>query len=436
MDTHTPPKSPLRFAYLIVLGLFGLAYLLIIRPLVTVANVRHVLFGAPRDKGVIHLHQPKHRHRVQYDLIDSDPCDAPRQAAQDHVARLAQALDWVALGAQLEDWDRAHAALPSHRRLIHPALDAIVTTLQQGPGPRRCEGLDVARIPDAVIHDAIDAFRADPNRWGLAGLIVRLLASQMWDLRGEDIAQAVREEAWFRIGETYDLALKILDEAQIETRHSSLLYAERLSLLYVAPDADRHVHPWYAAAVKADPGDSAAHMVMGNMMLPRWFGSYEDMETAARQGAAWTSDTMGMAAYAILYNRALEMEPIPVLFMDMELYAEGIHDLIRYRGPSQTDLPELAQFLYDVSHYSYPIGMTEAQDRENWDARMQQMYSLSLKIVEDHLSGIYPPAWADGERGALNMVSRAMGQELSDGLNLVVGPRGVRAVAPDAPPAK
>ena len=288
----------------------------------------------------------------------------------------------------------------------------------------------MARIPETTLEDVIACFRADPNRYGLAGLIVSMLHAQCFDLRGQSVADDVADQAWDKIAAKYETALDILDMAQVETRNSPLLYGERMSLLYFSPEADRHIFGWFEAAVKADPGDSAPLMEMGNMMLPRWFGGYEEMERTARQASVWTKDEMGTAAYAILYNSALETEGVPLFFMETELYAEAARDLALYRGCSPVLLPGLCQFLFKISQYGYPYGMTDAEDRARWDKARHTLHMLSLKLLEDYLPAVHPDSWDDGERGARYMISLAMGQELEDGLSLIVGPRGIRGVAP------
>lgn len=425
-----PSTSKLRYAFHIFLGLLILPFLVLRRPEMIMEFGRFLLesFGL---SGRTLLTSSKHRHRVQFETVDSDPSLEQLEGARMRMSDLAHAQDWVAMGEQLEEWDRTNAACVANKRLIHPGLDETIDVLIAGrPGAHRCEPLDIARIPDELIDDAMKNFKQDPNRYGLAALISRMLFSQCWDLRGQMTADTISDNAWDRMSQKYETAMSVLDQAKVETRNSSLLSDERLSLLYFSSEADRHIDDWFEAVVKADPGDSAALMSMGNMMLPRWFGDYEKMETKARQATVWTSGEMGSAAYAILYNEALSTEPVPLYFLDIELYTEAVHDLVKYRGYSPVYLPELSQFLASLSTYSYPYGMTDPEDRQIWDDNSQALRLLSLQIIEDYLPAIHPPSWINGERGALNMISHAMGQELEDGLSLKVGPRGISSYRP------
>ena len=423
--------SALQTAGYFVIGLFGVLLAFLMRPSI-ILGLRSFLLGSARDGQRIMLSSPKHRHRVQFETVEGHTSTDQTEAVKDEIYALAQAEDWPALGQRLEDWDSKHAASVSRNRFIHPALHAAAEALSQDrPGPRHCEALDVARITDAQVDAAIAAFRSDPNQYGLAGLIVHLIASQCSDLRGASWASDVEDTAWDRITEKCETAQAILSEADVDTRGSALLCIERMGLLYFMHDANSHIYEWFEAAVKADPGDSAPHMMMGCMMLPRWFGDYEAIESTALQAAAWTQAEMGNAAYALIYNSVFEQESIPLFFMDKELYSEAVHDLVKYRDCSPVHLPEISQLIYAVSHHSYPSGMTNHEDREEWNQTCHSLYLLSLQILEDYLPAIHPDSWIDGTRGALGMVSRAMAQELADGLSLVVGPRGISAHAPE-----
>ncbi|MEP6065174.1 MAG: hypothetical protein ABJ246_05015 [Paracoccaceae bacterium] len=425
-----PSTSKLRYAFHLLLGLLILPFLVLRRPQMILEFGRFLRESFGQSRGIL-LSSPRHRHRIQFETVDSDPSLEQLDAARMRMADLAHTQDWIALGEQLEEWDQTQAACVANKRFIHPGLDSAIDVLIAGrPGARRCEPLDIARIPDELIDDAMKDFKQDPNRYGLAALIVRMLFSQCWDLRGQMWADSVSDDAWDHILQKYNTALSVLDQAKIDTRKSSLLFGERQSLLYFSPEADRHIDKWFKAAVKADPGDSAPLMGMGNMMLPRWFGDYDTMETTARQAIVWTNDDMGSAAYAILYNDALSTEAVPLYFLDIELYTEAVHDLVKYRGYSPVYLPELSQFLASLSGHPYPQGMTNPEDQKIWDDNSHAVRLLSLKILEEYLPAIHPSSWINGERGALNMISHAMGQELEDGLSLKVGPRGISIYQP------
>lgn len=431
----TAGESVFATAFYFIIGLLVLPFLILLRPAILL-DFRGFLRSASRDGGLILLSSAKHRHRVQFKTVETDQSLEQLDAARSRMFALAQAQDWVAMGEQLEEWDRTKASCIANKRLIHPGLDGAIEALIDGrPKAKRCEPLDIACIPDELVDEAIDCFKQDTSRYGLAGLIVTMLCSQCEDLRGQMWADSVSDEAWDQIGEKYYTALWILDEAKIEERNSGLLYGERQALTYFSVEGDRAIDDWFEAVVKADPGNSAPLMAMGCLMLPRWFGDYDAIETKARQAIVWTSDEMGAAAYAILYNNALEVEATPLYFLDMELYTEAVHDLVKYRGYSPVYLPELSTLLFTLSAHPYPHGMTDPEDREIWDEKCEALRLLSLKIIEDYLPAIHPPSWINGENGALTMISRAMGQELHDGLSLIVGPRGISAHEPAEHPA-
>lgn len=405
-------------------------FLILLRPGL-LRNFGGFLRDATRDSDVLALGSETHRHRVHYVSLEADQSLEQHKDAKSIMFELATVRDWIAVGQKLAEWDRTNACCIANKRLMLSGLDGAIEALMAGQGAmRQSDPLDIARISDEVVDEAIDCFKMDTSHHGLAALIVRMLASQSRDLRCKTWAGSMSDEAWELVVEKFYTALWILDLAGIEDRNSALLFGERHSLLYISPEAVRDIFQWFETAIKSDPGNSAVLEHMGQMLLPRWFGDYNRLETVARQAVVWTDREMGTAAYAILYNAAMQVDPAPLRFVDIDLFSEAVHDLVKYRRYSPVHLPALSQRLFALSRRPYPNGMNDKADRADWAAKREALHRLSLKILEDYLPAIHPDSWIGGEHGALEMISRAMGQELDDGLSLIVGPRGISSHQP------
>lgn len=423
----------LGYAGLMALGLVAVTARVIVQPW-RLGRLKAFIVSGWRDGQRIWLTAPEHRHRITFEEVETTP-SLRRQAEVEALAReLAEDRDWQSLAELLEEWDDARAACASNRRLTHVALYAVTRALAGGArDPYDCSPMAQTRIPENTGLELLSLAMASPRSHGMAALAATVLVHQCWDLRGQDTADMVPDSHYMRMDRMIDKAMSLLEAAGVDTRGSGMLATLRLSCLPFLGDPESMIPDWLEVAVKADPGDGEPASIIGNFMLPRWFGDYEDIEISARKVAAWSSDTMGMAGYALVYLSALEMAEEPLYFVDVDLFCTAIEDLVKHRGHSADHLPHISQTLYRLSQVHAPRGMPEDEVAQ-WQETTHRLYLLSLSVLEHHLTAIHAPSWQGGLNGALDMISLAMGRELEDGADLVVGPKGIAAILPEAPP--
>lgn len=407
-------------------GLLGVGYYVATSP-VRLLGLGKLWGEAVADANRVWLSDSAHRHRVQFETIETTLSGARTRALEAEVAAYVAAQNWATLCVRIEQLAETRAVCPANQRLVHVALRAAIEALE-GPDPRfnDCGPMDEPRIGPRVVPAVIEASLGNVGGCVLAA---RVLLSQCWDLRGEDVIDAVPEDNWIRIEELMDQAMLLL--TSVEDSSLGIVPLTQLRFLPFLGDLDGDLLDLYEAAVKADPGDTMPADFIGNFLLPRWGVSYQRLETLARQTAAWTSKEMGMAAYTAVYASALAVEEGPLFGLDHDMLCEGIADLAKHRGYAPDHLPRLTQLLYDLSQVRPHSAMGEAE-REEWQVKMNKLYLLSLSLLEDHLSAVHPDSWPEGLEGALNMISLAMEQELDGGMDLVVGPEGISAYMPQA----
>lgn len=407
-------------------GVLGAAYLILMLP-ARLLGIGQFWKDVDAEARRVWLTDARHSHRVSYETVDETPSTAMTGALEAEVFGLVAAQDWAGLCLRIETLVRTQAACPSQRRLVHVALWAAIEALE-GPDTRAnvCAPMAQARIGEDVVPQVIDA---SLGSLGGCVLAARILLSQCWDLRGQDYVDAVPDENWVRIAAKMEEAMGFLGVA--DAGPTNIVPLTQLRFLPFMGDLDGALMDWFAQAVKADPADTMPGEFLGNFLLPRWGVAYEELETIARQTAAWTEHKMGMAAYAVIYNAALKVEADPAYNMDFELYCEGVQDLAKLQGYSADQLPGLCQKMLAISQIPAHQNM-DAQARETWEENTRKVYLLGLSLLEDHLGEIHPESWNAGLEGALNMISLAMGQELEEGKNLIVGPQGIQAYIPEA----
>ena len=167
----------------------------------------------------------------------------------------------------------------------------------------------------AAEHALIDGRPANdaPLTHGILGL-----EEALTDLRGDpymavvvalthiDIAWAWRGTGWDavvprvnrdRCAAHFDRAGKLLAPLCGLGMNSPMIASARCGLLAGRLDPHARVADDYQDLIDLDPGNFRNMRAFGNHMLPRWFGSYGELELEARRTAARTGDHWGAGGY-------------------------------------------------------------------------------------------------------------------------------------------
>lgn len=394
-----------------------------------VGELVNTLIGGPK---YILLQRPRYRDRISFELVDPNeemPWEAHWRRLENEVHELVLQRHWVKLALMLQGADTSQSSCPAGHRDRSILMNAVIESLLEGKqGAIECEALDEPRIGNEVPSELMAIYRSQPQNYGLAALAVRVIVAQNWDLRGEDYAEYVPEMSWKWIEQNTSTALALLEEAERSFPDSALLPITRLSLLPFYEDSHNCIINWFETALKADAGDTTSLAIIGNFLLPRWFGDYDRLDYVARKAASISQGQLGNAAYTLVYQSALEMEEIPLYFMDMERFAAGVDDLLRLRGNQPDIVANQLEMIWLMMFWSYPGGMSQ-EDREIWDEKRDAIANICSDILRRRLTAIHAPSWREGVSGALNMVSMVMQEELTRGDHIILDERGVRAVS-------
>ena len=375
----------------------------------------------------VSLTRPEHAGRITFAEVDSTRALDCSRGVKAVVQELVEEGDWVALSALVEEWDQNRTRCPMNRRFIYKVIEAIAEPYRSGNG---CAPMVRSALPDEVVVEVTSLARSMPENYVLSALAAQMRLWQAWDFRGGDYAEGVNEAAWARVEYAVDQAAELLDPIDAVALDSPLVAFVKFNMLPFDAEGDRKILELYETRVRLDAGDLAPHRDAGQYLLPRWFGSYEMIETTARQAVAWTEKETGLAAYAALYNGAFAFEATPLFFLDPEMYAEGTEDLVIYRRRDPGHVPFLVETLWNLTQSPYLPGMTH-EDRAQWDSAQARIELLMGNVVRDHLTAVHPQSWAQGTAGALKIISDVMQDELAQGAQLVMDHRGVQAAMPN-----
>lgn len=385
-----------------------------------------------RTSSTISLNAPEHAHRIRFEPVVSTPSLDMHNDIAAMARELGEDHDWVMLGELLEEWDQTRAVCGINRRLIHTAIWEVL----EGLNTRTMDTKTIspvlrARISDETVAEVERCAQDNPQLYTLSALAAQMRLAQAWDYRGEDLPQSVSLAGWRKIERAVAMAEANLNRCDAKELGSSFVAMVRFNLVPFQENAADRILDAYKDWVCLDPGDLMPHVRIGTFMLPRWFGDLERLEKTALQAVAWTDHKIDATAYAAIYCSAMTQDDAPMLYMDMDLFAEGIEDLISYRMRDPAHVPHTVQDLWRFSNRPPRLGAS-AEERQEWVARTDRIAAMAKSCVMRHLTAIHAPSWRGGQKAALDIISASAQEALLAGDNLVLSKRGVTPVTPQA----
>lgn len=358
----------------------------------------------------------KYSGQIQVTSVEDTPSVRCHREVSELVAELVEDRDWHLLAELMAEWDETRASCPQKRRLVYTAMDTVSETLRE---LYQLENL--CQLPELELR----GLKQDDDHYALSAIHAHLRIAQAWDAEGQNLhgAEGVRAKAFV------SRAIQAITHLDPAGLNSPLLGSVHFALLPFLLHPKEKVARYYEARVHLDPEDLAPHYAMGRMLLPRWFGTYDQLEFLGRQAVAWTHRRMGAAAYAALYLGALSTDPAPLKSLDPELFEEGIEDLICFRRQDPSHVPQVIEALWDLANLDFLEGMNAAEQLA-WDKRCARMGELAKDITRGYLTAVHAPSWRDGLAGAKTFVARAMLSDLEAGRRVNVTSTGLQSMGP------
>lgn len=216
----------------------------------------------------------------------------------------------------------------------------------------------------------------------------------------------------------FDRAAAIFGDIRAQNHASPLVAATCCALLGAATKHDRRAADRYERLIDLNPHNPRPMRALGNHLLPRWFGSYAELELEARRTAARTMDVWGAGGYTWVMFDAIKMDDQACANLDLEFFVEGLHDILA-RCPDPYIINLLAAFCANALGQSFS-GNDEA------DNNRAQIAECARWIVREHLTELHPMIWAHAAQGFdnnLRIQSRARfaASGLDDATRVITG---------------
>lgn len=130
---------------------------------------------------------------------------------------------------------------------------------------------------------------------------------------------------------------------------------------------------------------------LGNHLLPRWFGSYRELELEARRTAARTEDTWGAGSYTWVQFDAIACDDQACANLDVDFFIEGMHDILDRR-------PNAYAANLFAAYCANSVGQAFSGN-DQADQNRMQIAECAYDIVRDHLTELHPMIWAHAAQG-------------------------------------
>ncbi|WP_386332919.1 hypothetical protein [Sulfitobacter sediminilitoris] len=230
-----------------------------------------------------------------------------------------------------------------------------------------------------------------PKSYVVACIVAQTHMDIGWAWRGNcwDIEVPDRNRAAFEAH--FDRATDIMAPFCPRKSGSPLLAATCCALLGGSDTGKRHAADRYEVLIDMNHANPRPMRAMGNHLLPRWFGSYEELELEARRTASRTADTWGAGGYTWVQFDAIGYDDQACANLDIDFFVEGLKDILKRRSDPYT-VNLLAAYCANAIGQAF-----SGNDRAD---QVRSLIANSAQwIVRNHLTELHPMIWAHAARG-------------------------------------
>lgn len=432
-NTNEPKSGKLTSLGHMLLGLVALPFLILAAPIAMgrlLLSLWRSIWEECFKNPKIYLTDANLRNRITY-------TNEVRSAGQDEAAtymqtiqKLVAARDWVSFGTLVKDWDQTRKKTVTNYPLADMAVDKALSLIAGDTGMDDCAAVAVSPISDDTLDRLETATTLHPQLYPLAVLTAELHMRKAWHLRGGGFANEVPEAAWEQMDVSFQRANWLLETNDPTDQNAPLLASAHFHLCdhLDATLAAKRLHKAYQTWCALDPQDMRPHGTYAFKMLPRWYGTYADLDMALRKAMS----AGGPKAYTAGYLNVALDDDGALVQMDAELFVEGLNDLVLFRGRDPAHVSWLIQTLYDIGENVKALGRRRglpAPLKSKLESDLDILQSANRSLARKHLVGLNPRFWEDGIDGALGYISVLFQRELREGALFSITPEGLEVTS-------
>lgn len=326
------------------------------------------------------------------------PCPDPtaeereRDTHQMRGLHFARQENWAALSKLIAEADVARSktrgGMPVAELLAFGARSDVVGAAEHA----LISGRPDRNAPLLMGIEALEEVLAEhPSDPCIAAIVAQAHMDIGWAWRGTgwDIEVPLRNREAFAAH--FDRAADIIAPFDAKRLASPLLAATGCALIAGKGGPVRQIIASYEIWIDIDPHNPRAMRAMGGHLLPRWHGTYDQLELEARRTAGRTDDIWGAGAYTWVMFDAISTDVAACARLDLEFFLDGLRDILRL-SPDQHTVNLMAAYCANTMGAT-PTGHDEA------DYIRAQIAAAARWVVKDHLTELHPMLWAHAARG-------------------------------------
>ena len=210
-----------------------------------------------------------------------------------------------------------------------------------------------------------------------------------WRGTGWDVEVPDRNRAAFKAH--FDRAAEIIAPFVKMSPECPLLAATHCAMIAGGDIDTQEVIRRYENLILMNHGNPRSMRAMGHHLLPRWYGSYADLEVQARRMAALTSETWGAGGYTWVQFDAIAVDDEACANLDLPFFVDGMKDIL-----SRKSDPYIVNLL--AAYCANAVGQSFSGNDEADQVRAQ-IADCAGWIVRNHLTELHPMIWAHAARG-------------------------------------
>ncbi|MCP4821969.1 MAG: hypothetical protein GY883_22510 [Shimia sp.] len=345
-------------------------------------------------------------HRLQIPIKTNTPDQEESDETRDRGLFLARQERWEDLEDQIRTYDQNRATTAAGTPLAELMLFGARSDVVRAAEHALLHGHPARGADFFTGIEALEYMLEDhPDSYPLALIVAHMHLDIGWAWRGAAAKEDVRELNREAFHAHFERAESILNRFCPSTHHSPALSAARCALLPGKPNPAEQLCAEFEALIELDPSNPRHMRALGNYLLPRWYGDFDQLDLQARRIAARTYDLWGAGAYAWVWFDALLVDPRGLEMVEIEYFLDGVDDALTRRG-DQHSANLMAAHLYR-SWQSASEQYSENGFRQDLPPALRDGFDM---VVHDHLREIHPLIWGHAEIGFEN-TSRVISRE-------------------------
>ncbi len=345
------------------------------------------------------------RKIVPVNLQDMFKIKCPDPTAEDRIRdkhqqlgqRLVRQENWEALSECISNHEESGAltpgSMPVAELVAYGARADVVMAAEHAI--RESENRVVKEVLTGI-EDLEHVVESLPGDYVIACIVAQAHIDIGWAWRGDGWDAAIPQRNREAFEAHFERAGDLIAPFLKSHAHSPLLAATDCARVSGPAATRNHVADKYEKLIDLNPHNHRPMRAMGNHLLPRWFGSYAQLELEARRTAARTEHIWGAGGYTWVQFDAISFDDVACANLDLGFFIDGLRDILK-RNPN----PHTANLL--AAYCANTIGQMHSGSDEADHVRAQ-IADCTQWIVREHLTELHPMIWAHAAHGFDNNI--------------------------------